>query len=411
MNQVRTINPSISTGSWIRDKIFLKMSFSQYLKSLFTPFNFVCALILSVGIPVAFWRFLYGLGPTTNLSDTNPWGLWLGFDMFSGVPLAAGGFVIGTAVYIFGAKEYKSLVRPAILTGFLGYFLAVGGLCFDLGRPWRLPYPMFVSLGTASILFLVAWHVALYLTTQLVEWSPAIFEWLGWKKVREWLVKITIGATIFGAILSTLHQSALGGLFLLMPTKVHPLWYSPFIPLLFFVSAILGGITMLVVESMISHKTFGYQLEHHDHEHFDRITLGLGKAAAFTLITYFILKVMSIAHSNNWSLLGTWPYGYLLLTEIFGFILFPCLLFFVAVRKNNARLVRIASIIAIVGIVFNRVNVSIIGLNWDAPIRYHPKWSEYVISITWITVGLLLFRWIVNRMPILYRHPEYKDEH
>lgn len=169
---------------WVRKNIFLDKSVSEYIGGLFTPFNIVCAIILAVGIPVSVWRFAKGLGATTNLSDTNPWGLWLGFDMFSGVALAAGGFVIGTAVYIFGAKEYKALVRPAILTGFLGYFIAVMGLCFDLGRPWRLPYPMFVSLGVASILFLVAWHVALYLTTQLVEWSPAIFEWLGLKRIR-----------------------------------------------------------------------------------------------------------------------------------------------------------------------------------------------------------------------------------
>jgi len=402
---------SLTVQTWIRNNIFLGKPFSEYVKGLFTPFNIVCGIILAVGIPVSVWRFVEGLGATTNLSDTNPWGLWLGFDMFSGVALAAGGFVIGTAVYIFGAKEYKPLVRPAVLTGFLGYLFAVAGLCFDLGRPWRLPYPMVVSLGVASVLFLVAWHVALYLTTQFVEWCPAIFEWLGLKRVRQWLVKLTVGAVIFGAILSTLHQSALGGLFLLMPSKLHPLWYSPFIPILFFVSAIAGGITMTVIESMISHKTFGHQIPSSQHEKFDRITLGLGKAAAFALVTYFVLKVLSIAHSNTWNLLFTAPHGYLLLTEVLGFVLLPCIMFYLAVVRSDPKLVRMASIITVIGIVFNRINVSIIGLNWDAPIKYYPKWSEYVVSITLVTTGVLVFRWIVNRMPILYRLPEYDDEH
>lgn len=159
-----------------------------------TPFNIVAAVILAIGIPIAWIRFTEGIGAVSNLTDTYPWGLWIGFDVLCGVALAAGGYVTASTVYLFGLKEYRPVVRPAVLTGFLGYFFVVVGLLFDLGRPWRLPFPMFVSFGTTSVMFLVAWHVALYLSVQFLEFSPAVFEWLGWKRVRRFVASLTIGA-------------------------------------------------------------------------------------------------------------------------------------------------------------------------------------------------------------------------
>ena len=394
--------------SWVIEKLFMRKTIKEYLKGLITPFNLVAALILLVGVPVSVYRFTQGLGPSTNLSDNNPWGLWIGFDVLSGVALAAGGFVMGTAVYLFGLKEYHPTVRPAVLTGFLGYFFVVVGLCFDLGRPWRLPYPMLVSVGVTSVLLLVGWHVALYLATQFVEFCPALFEWLGLKNFRKWAVRLTVGATIFGAILSTLHQSALGALFLLVPGKLHPLWYSSYLPVFFLISAIIAGISIVIFESMLSHRVFGNRINHQGVD-FDKLTLGLGKATAIGLFAYFALKWVGVAHDNRWDLLNT-PLGHWFLVEVFIFVLFPCLLFTWAVRKSNAALVRFASIITVIGIIINRINVAIVGLNWNIEDRYFPSWMEFVVTITIITVGLLTFRWIVNRMPVLYEHPEYKEE-
>lgn len=403
---------AITRESWIRENIFLGKSFRDYLKSNLTPFNYVVAIILLVGIPVMVYRIIYGLGPATNLSDNNPWGIWIGFDMMTGVALAAGGFVMGTAVHLFGMKEYRPLVRPAILTGFLGYLFAVIGLMFDLGRYYRLPYPMVVSLGVSSILFLVAWHVALYLTCQFVEWCPAIFEWLNMKKFRKWFIRLTLAATIFGVILSTLHQSALGSLFLLMPSKLHPLWYSSLIPVFFFVSAIIAGIAMVIVESMLSHRVFKEQVPKMamDHAQFDRITIGLGKAASALLITYFCLKLIGVAHGNNWDLINT-NYGYWWLVEVIGFVLIPAFLFALGVRNDSPKLVRVTAIVTVIGIALNRVNQSIICFNWNIEEQYIPSWMEVTITITIITIGLLTFRWIINRMPILYDHPDYDVEH
>src|SRR3990170_6227038 len=370
---------------WLVSKLLMGQSWRSYLKSLLTPFNIIAGIILAVGLPLTFIRFTQGIGAVSNLSNANPWGFWIGVDVLSGVALAAGGFTTGTAFYLFGLKKYQPVVRPAVLTGFLGYFFVVVGLCFDLGRPWRLHYPMLVSVGVTSVLLLVGWHVALYLATQFVEFCPALFEWLGLKNFRKWAVRLTVGATIFGAILSTLHQSALGALFLLVPGKLHPLWYSSFLPVFFLISAIIAGISMVIFESMLSHRVFGNRINHQG-VYFDKLTLGLGKATAIGLFAYFALKWVGVAHDNRWDLLNT-PLGHWFLVEVFIFVLFPCLLFTWAVRKSNAALVRFASIITVIGIIINRINVAIVGLNWNIEDRYFPSWMEFVVTITIITVG------------------------
>ncbi len=398
------------TGSWVRDKLFMGQSFGEYMRSLLTPFNAIAAIILAVGIPVAIVRFTQGLAATTNLSNTNPWGLWIGVDVLSGVALAAGGYVMATAVHIFGLKDYRPIVRPAVLTGFLGYFFVVVGLCFDLGRPWRLPYPILVSYGVTSVMFLVGWHVLLYLTCQFIEFCPTVFEWLGWKKVRAWVAKLTVGATVAGVMLSTLHQSALGGLFLLMPAKLHPLWYTPLIPLLFFVSSIIAGLTMVIVESSLSHRIFSWQVGNGHQAQLDRLTLGLGKAASLVLFTYFWLKILGVVHADAWAYLDT-PLGGWWMVEMFGFVLLPCFLLLWAARNGNAGLVRLGAAIAVLGIVLNRLNVSVIAFNWNATDRYMPAWTEVMITITIITVAVLAFRWIVNRMPVLRDHPAFPADH
>ena len=209
-------------------------------KSYLTPFNVIAGIIIIIGLFVTLMRFTKGLGAVTNLSDYNPWGIWIGFDLLVGVALAAGGFVTSAAVYIFGMKKYHAAVRPAILTGFLGYALVVLALHYDVGRPWRLPYPFIVQQGTTSLLFEVGACVALYLTVLFIEYSPAALEWLGLRKIRNIIVRLTLVLTIFGVILSTLHQSSLGALFMIAPSKLHPLWYSGYLPVYFFISSIFA---------------------------------------------------------------------------------------------------------------------------------------------------------------------------
>jgi len=376
-----------------------------------TPFNIITGIILVGGAIILGLRFTQGLAATTNLSNTYPWGLWIGFDVMSGVALAAGGFITSSAVYLFGMKEYKPVVRAALLTGFLGYLLVVLGLLADLGRPWRLPYPFIRSAGPTSPLFEVSLCVALYLTVLLIESTPAAFEWLGLKKFRKIVGSMTIALTIFGLILSTMHQSTLGAMFMVAPTRLHPLWYSGHIPVHFFVSAVAAGLSMVIVEGMISHRAFHHQVEITD-EHFQGINFGLAKAASVALSIYFSIKVIALAIEDEWSLLGT-GWGAYWLFEVLGFVLLPCVLFAVGYRERRLPVVRVAAVITVIGIMLNRFNITFIAFNWNNPTAetYIPNWMEIWVTVAFITFAVVVFKWIANRMPIMYEHPDWKGVH
>ena len=393
--------PALTARGWVTEKIFLGMPLATYLKSLVTPANFISGLIMAIGIPIIVYRFAYGLGASTNLSQTNPWGIWIGFDMLGGVALAAGGYTIATSVYIFGLKEYHPIVRPAILTGFLGYLFAVLGLTADLGRPWNLPVPLFFSWGGPSVMFEIAWCVVLYLTVLGLEFLPPVLEWLGWKKALDLAMKATIGLTVVGVMLSTLHQSSLGGLFLMAPTKLHPLWYSPFIPAYFFISSIAAGLSMVIVESGLSHRAFQNRVDHN--VDLDKLVIGLARGASIVLFAYFFVKVQGVADGGRWALLTT-GYGYWFLFEMLGFVMLPSILFAYGARHAMPTLIRWTAAWTVLGVVVNRLNVSVIALNWNAAERYVPSWMEVMVSLTLVTIGISVFRWIVYRMPVLNEH-------
>ncbi|MGD9098620.1 MAG: Ni/Fe-hydrogenase cytochrome b subunit [Desulfobacterales bacterium] len=380
--------------------------------SLFTPFNMVAGLILLVGGIVTVLRFTGGLEAVTNLSDNNPWGLWIGFDLLVGVALAAGGYVTSAACYIFGLKRFHSAVRPAILTAFLGYALVVFALHYDVGRPWRLPYPFIVQPGTTSLLFEVGACVALYLTVLFIEYTPAPLEWLGFKRARNLVVKLTLVLTIFGVVLSTLHQSSLGALYVIAPSKLHPLWYSAYLPVYFFISSIIAGLSMVIFEGSLSHKNFHDKMDATHLKEADGVVLGFGKAAAWVLFGYFIIKIVGLAVDNNWHYL-TSGWGLWFLVEMLGFVLLPCYLYAVGARDKNIKLIRRTSLLAVLGIVLNRFNISMVAFNYHLPSseRYFPHWMEIAISLFIVTIGVLVFRFVVTRMPILYEHPDYKDAH
>lgn len=389
--------------------VVVKKSFFPTDRSLYTPFNVVCGVILVVGLLLTVLRFTGGLAAVTNLDDNYPWGLWIGFDLMAGVALAAGGYTTSAACYIFGMKRFHSAVRPAILTGFLGYALVVISLNYDVGRPWRLPYPFIMQRGTTSLLFEVAACVALYLTVLFLEYSPAALEWLGLKKLRNVLVKITMVLTIFGVVLSTLHQSSLGALFLIAPSKLHPLWYSTYIPVYFFISSIIAGLSMVIFEGSLSHKYFHDKMDATYRAEHDGLVLGFAKAASFVMAGYLIIKVIGIAVENQWSLLGT-PYGLWFLVELLGFVALPCYLYAVGARDKNLKLIQRTSIIAVLGIVLNRLNICLIAFNWYLPWsqKYIPHWGEVMLTLAMLTFGVVVFKFIVTKQPIFYEHPDYK---
>lgn len=383
-------------------------------KTFMSPMGIVAAAILVLGLFLTFLRFTGGLGAVTNLSNYNAWGIWIGFDLLTGVALAAGGFVTSAAVYIFGMKKYHFAVRPAILTGFLGYALVVLALVYDVGRPDRLilGYPFVVSQGTTSVLFEVGLCVMLYLTVLFVEFCPAALEWLGLKKARNLIIKLTLVLTILGVILSTLHQSSLGALFLLAHSKLHPLWYSSYLPVFFFVSAIFAGLSMVIFESTLSHRHFAHQMDEEHLKGREDLAFGFGKAAALVLAGYFAIKIVGVTADNNWDLLGT-SYGTWFLVELLGFVALPCFLYSIGVRERNLKLIQWAAGWTVFGVMLNRLNISVIAFNYYLPSadRYFPNWMEIGISLFIVTVGILAFRVIGSLMPIFYEHSEFKDLH
>lgn len=381
-------------------------------KSVFTPFNIIAGIIVLVGLVLTVMRFTGGLGAVSNLDDNNPWGIWIAFDLLCGVALAAGGYTTSAAVYIFGFKKFHSAVRPAVLTGFLGYALVVLALNYDVGRPWRLPYPFVVQSGTTSLLFEVAACVALYLTVLFLEFSPAALEWLGAKKVRALALKLTMVLTILGVILSTLHQSSLGALFLIAPSKLHPLWYSSYLPVYFFVSSIVAGLSMVIFEGTLSHRIFHHKMDEQHLKEAPQVALGFGKACAWVLAGYFVIKVMGLAADNNWRYLAT-GYGLWWLLEMLGFVALPAMLYAIGAREKKRGVIRAAAVIAVLGIILNRFNVCLVAFNWQLPAsqRYWPAWQEIGISVFIVTLGVLAFRFIVTRMPIFYEDPSYPQGH
>ena len=368
---------------------------------LLTPFNLISIPVILLGAGILAVRFVYGLGSVTNLSQSFPWGIWIGFDVVTGVAFAGGAYVITFVVYVMGLEKYHPIVRATVLNGLLAYVFYAGALVLDLGRPWNVINPIIGnSFGYNSVLFQVAWSFLLYMLAEALEFSPAVAEWLGLKRLRNFLRSLTLGAVIIGVTLSTLHQAGLGALFLMAKPKIHPLWYSEFIPILFLVSSVYSGLSMIIVEGTISHRVFSNQLDAAKHHRFDEMLLGLGKGAAITMFVYYFFKALVFLHDRQFDLLASrWGAWYLF--EVLGCVLVPCVMFIYAVRTRSTGLLRVAAIWSLFGILLNRLNISVIAFNWQAAVHYYPSWQEIVVTLTVIFTEIWVFRWIVVRMPVL----------
>jgi len=380
-------------------------------RSLVTPANLVTAVLLLLGLYATVVRFGQGLGAATNLTADNPWGIWIWFKLV-GIALAGAGYVTCAAAYIFGLQRYHSAVRPAVLTGLLGYSLFVVSLIYDLGRPWRLPYPFVVSPGTTSVLFEIGLCVAFYLTVLLLEFSPVGLEWLGWRRLRALAVKATILLTIFGIALSTLHQSSLGALFLSAPSKLHPLWYSAYLPIYFLVTSLFGGLAMVIVIIGLSERYFLPQMDQKALAEKDGVTLGFGKAASMVLLGYFFIRLFGLSTENLWHHLAS-GWGALYGLEMIGFVMAPSLLFAIGVRERRLGLIRWAAALTIVGIILNKFIISILAFNWQLPAadRYFPSVLEIILTLFMITLGTVAFRVIVALMPVWREHRDFPSTH
>jgi len=361
--------------------------------------------IVAAGLYSTYLRFTQGLGPVTNLSDEFPWGIWIGFDILCGVGLAAGGFVICAVTHIFNLEKYKPLARPAILTAFLGYLLVIFALMFDLGRPWSIWHAI-IMWNPRSVMFEVAWCVMLYSTVLFLEFSPVILERFKLKKLLSIIKKVSIPIMILGILLSTLHQSSLGSLFLIVPSKMHPLWYSSLLPVYFYFSAIGVGFSMVIFESYLSARAFNKGIE------LDLLSR-IGLFSAMFLTLNFLIKFLDLAFAGKLGyLFVSGEESLLFWAEILIGTLIPAtLLYFKRIRENRKWLY-ISAVFVIAGFLLNRMNVSITSITGINNISYFPSIYEISITMMIVVIGMWAFSFAVKNFSVFgeAEHEVEKEE-
>ena len=366
-------------------------------------FKFVLWLLLGLAASVAFCRFLLGLGATTNLSDANAWGFWIGFDVMSGVALAAGGFIVTATVYIFRLERFHDIVRPAVLTAFLGYIAVAVSLLFDLGLPWNI-WHMMVFWNPHSPLFEVGWCVMLYLMVLTLEFFPVpAEEFPRLARVRAKLLKFRLPLVILGIGLSTLHQSSLGSLFLIMPYRLSPLWYSPILPIMFLISAIALGLSMVMFESQITAYLYRRKPE-------TELLASLGRACLWVLAVYITVRFgdLFLRRRAGQLIAPNWRTG-LFWAEISLMALIPMALFAARrVRESRAGQWTAAGLV-VFGVVLNRMDVGGLAHLRPEGAFYVPSWTEISISIGIVAAAVLVFLFIIEHFKIWEQRPADPD--
>lgn len=368
------------------------------MKIKLTFWKVVFCVIMVAGLYSTYVRYFHGLGAVSNMNDNFPWGIWIGFDALCGVMLAAGAFVITGVVYLLDIKRLHPIVRPAVLTAFLGYVLFICGLMFDLGRPWFIWHQM-IYMNPHSVMFEVGTCVMFYTTVLALEFSTAVLERFNLQKPLKVVRACLVPLVILGILLSTLHQSSLGTLFLIVPEKLHPFWYTPALPFFFFVSAVAVGLAMTIFESTVSSRAFGRALEL-------PIIQELGRALYIVLWIYALLRFEDYFHRGQLLniLKPSWE-AYFLWLELTLALIVPLILLSFKKIRMSANGLYLSSVICILGFVTNRLNVGFTGLETWVGHHYLPKWTEFSITIMLIAMGFFLFAMAVKYLPI------FEDEH
>jgi Ni/Fe-hydrogenase subunit HybB-like protein len=374
---------------------------------ILTPFNIIAAVTILAAAVILFFRFSKGLGTVVHPDQDRPWGLWINFNVITGVAFAGGAYVVTFMVYILGLEKYRSIVRATVLYALLAYMFYAGALLLDLGRPWRVINPIIGnSFGISAVLFLVAWHFILYMGSLLIEFLPTATEWATLKRYRRFFGSMTLAVVIFGIALSTLHQSGVGALFLMAEPKIHPLWYSEFIPIMFFISSIFAGLSLVIILESVGRRVFKQQMSGSHRESHRPVLVSLARVCSISMFVYLCMSGLVFIHGKDYMYLqGGWGAWYLV--EMLGFVLFPCMLFLRGFKQGNLAIIRAAALMSIIGIILNRMNISTIAYNWFDHSLHFPTWMELVVSVAVIFVQLLVFRWIVRRMPVYRESPQW----
>ncbi|MFC1587692.1 cytochrome c3 family protein [Planctomycetota bacterium] len=364
---------------------------------------------MAFGITVGAIRMKSGLGATTNLSDFTPWGLWVGFDVMAGVALAAGGFVLAATVYVFGLERFRPLLRATILTAFLGYIIVAVGLIFDLGIPWHIWHPM-IMWQHHSVLFEVAMCVMIYSTVLALEVAPVVLEhplldYPVFKTVYKLLKLFTIPLVILGIMLSTLHQSSLGALFLLMPTKTHPLWYSHIIYVLYFISAVALGFGMVIFEASITAWLY-------DHKPGTDLLKTLGRACSVILGIYFITRIVDLMAHGKIALIfdGSWQANLFVLEMLIATIL-PIILFNIKKIFSSPIGLFLTASLVVLGFIMNRLDTSIVTFARPEGSGYFPSVTELGLTLGLISFASLVFIFFVENLNLFGEMPKARGKY
>ncbi|GFO56504.1 Ni/Fe-hydrogenase cytochrome b subunit [Geomonas sp. Red276] len=353
-----------------------------------TPFTRLLVALIVVAIAVAVYRIAFGLGASTNMTDYWPWGLWISFDVLGGVAMAAGGFIIAAMVYILNMKKYKCIARASILNAFFGYLLAAMSICLDIGRSFVIWHPL-VMWQVNSIMFIVAIHVVLYTTTLGTESSPMVFEKLGWSRAMGRVNRCMVGIALFGVLLSLLHQSSLGAVYLIAPSKLSPLWYGHYIPYMFLVSAIMMGLAMVCFETILTGKVF-------NHNPPRDVLEGLARGVVVMGSLYLVMKLIHLFTGPGVGyLLASGMLGLLYVLEVGVGVVIPVVLLIRKKSRRNLDAIFVASILVVLGVLLNRLNVGVFGMSNYANrmgADYFPSAMELLLTMGMIAFAILGFK-------------------
>jgi len=377
------------------------------MKVEFAPWRFTITkpriglmMVAAMSVAVMLFRLITGFGMVTNLSDDSPWGLWIAFDVLAGVALAGGGYFSALIVHVLHREHYHSVARSALLTSLLGYLLVMGGLFLDIGQ-WFNAWRPFVSWGSSSVLFEVFWCISIYTTIQVLEFGEIVTERIG-VKLHGLFKKILPVLMIVGVIFPTIHQSSLGGLFLIAVHKLYPLWWSTFLPLFFLLSSFFVGPAMICVESIVVGKAFRHKID-------VGVLHGLAKISCYAMMVYLALKTYDLVERGVFGLMfqGNLE-GNLFLMEIIMGIVVPIAIVFSKRGKTKGALL-IYGLLVASGVVLNRLNIVLVGIRAGGPI-YIPTIWECIVSVGLVAFGCLAYCFLVENFRIFAHHEEKIEE-
>ena len=367
-----------------------------------TLWRVIVGLIFAAGAYAAYARFFLGFHQSTHLTDAQPWGLWVGLGTLCGVGISAGGFAIAAAVYLLGFERYRPVVRVAVLLSFLGYLSVIVGMMYELGLPWRIWHPI-VMWNRRSVLFEVSWCVMLYTTVLALEFSPALVEKIPWVRFRElylkWHHSILVALALTGAVLSSLHQSFLGGLYLLAKGKLDPLWYSQYLPTLFYLSAVPAGLAATIMAVFLCNRSLNTRVS-------TRVVSEMSQVIAPLLYVYALFRGIDLFTHGAAAYLWMWRGETLLFwLEIGLFVFIPIVLLSQEKVRGNPQYLYWACALVVMGFIANRLNVSITAFQASSGFYYVPKWTEFALTMATVTAAVVAFHYAVKYLDILPKNP------